>query len=267
MLKRLGPDPARDDFESMYQWASSGGAVEYLASISPPKDVGAILRNQLFYLDCRLPFHENPLGVVAKVFESGARWREASPDEVADIRRRILKADDSEFVTAMKLLALDDHCSPTILTELTRTPGVRDRMRKTGLIPWQEPERRRYGYDSRPTRARDVARNCGLVAPKIVRPVPTVVEVRPVGANASRLSIDRETLYQRVWSEPVDRLAKSWGLSGRGLGKLCARLMVPVPPRGYWARVQNGQQVPRPPLPVLPDARTRVKARVPELTT
>ena len=49
-------------------------------------------------------------------------------------------------------------------------------------------------------------------------------------------------LHERVWAELVYTLAKSWGLSGRGLAKACKRAGVPVPPRGYWARVQNGQR-------------------------
>jgi len=62
------------------------------------------------------------------------------------------------------------------------------------------------------------------------------------------LRLTREALYERVWAEPVEKLAKSWGLSGRGLAKACKRAGVPVPPRGYWARVQNGQRLRRIPL-------------------
>ena len=51
---------------------------------------------------------------------------------------------------------------------------------------------------------------------------------------------------------PVDKLAKEWGLSDRDLSKACSRLKVPVPPRGYWAKVAAGQRVHRPKLPILP---------------
>jgi len=60
---------------------------------------------------------------------------------------------------------------------------------------------------------------------------------------------DREKLYEQVWSQAVQVVAKSYGLSGRGLAKACIRLQVPVPPRGYWARIRNGVTVPQPPLP------------------
>jgi hypothetical protein len=53
----------------------------------------------------------------------------------------------------------------------------------------------------------------------------------------------RETLYQQVWSEPIIHVARRVGLPGRGLGKLCARYSIPVPPRGWWAKKQHGHNV------------------------
>jgi len=58
----------------------------------------------------------------------------------------------------------------------------------------------------------------------------------------------RRRLYELVWSKPVEQVATEFGLSGRGLGKLCERNGVPVPPRGYWARKAAGQKVVRPRL-------------------
>ena len=65
----------------------------------------------------------------------------------------------------------------------------------------------------------------------------------------SQLIYDRKTLYDQVWSQPVQVVAKSYGVSGVALGKTCRRLQIPVPPRGYWARIRTGQKVKRPPLP------------------
>jgi hypothetical protein len=59
---------------------------------------------------------------------------------------------------------------------------------------------------------------------------------------------DRTVLYEQVWSQPVQAVAKSYGISGVRLGKVCRTLQVPVPPRGYWARVQNGYSARRPSL-------------------
>ena len=61
--------------------------------------------------------------------------------------------------------------------------------------------------------------------------------------------ITREELYDRVWSTPLSKLGPELGLSGRGLAKLCERKGVPVPSRGYWAKLRHGKAPKRTPLP------------------
>lgn len=51
-----------------------------------------------------------------------------------------------------------------------------------------------------------------------------------------------------VWEKPTSDIAKELGLSDVAIGKLCTRLQVPKPPRGYWARVQAGRTPRRPAL-------------------
>lgn len=58
----------------------------------------------------------------------------------------------------------------------------------------------------------------------------------------------RSDLYQKVWSTPITRLAVELGLSDVGLAKACRRHAVPVPPRGYWARLKAGQRPSKTPL-------------------
>ncbi|WP_454844978.1 hypothetical protein [Pseudomonas farris] len=55
---------------------------------------------------------------------------------------------------------------------------------------------------------------------------------------------DRATLLGEVWSEPVQVVAPRYGLSDVGLKKLCTRLQIPTPPRGYWAKLKAGKRVP-----------------------
>lgn len=55
---------------------------------------------------------------------------------------------------------------------------------------------------------------------------------------------DRAKLLEEVWSEPVQVVAPRHGLSDVGLKKLCSRLQLPTPPRGYWAKVKAGKRVP-----------------------
>jgi hypothetical protein len=46
------------------------------------------------------------------------------------------------------------------------------------------------------------------------------------------------------------KLAVRFGVSGRGLAKICERASVPVPKPGYWAKVHAGQPMEKVPLPV-----------------
>jgi hypothetical protein len=50
------------------------------------------------------------------------------------------------------------------------------------------------------------------------------------------LVVSRKDLYQQVWSTPMSRLATEYGISDRGLSKICERLQIPCLPRGYWAK-------------------------------
>ena len=49
---------------------------------------------------------------------------------------------------------------------------------------------------------------------------------------------EREKLYQEIWKEPVLVVAKRYGVSNVALAKACRALAVPLPPRGYWAKVR-----------------------------
>lgn len=63
--------------------------------------------------------------------------------------------------------------------------------------------------------------------------------------------LNRNDLYEQVWSVPMYKLATKYGLSGNGLKKICQKLHIPVPPRGYWVKVQYGQRAKKKALPKL----------------
>lgn len=63
-----------------------------------------------------------------------------------------------------------------------------------------------------------------------------------------RRELSREELFALVWERPTSEVAKELGVSDVALAKLCKRLQVPKPPRGYWAKVQSGRTPRRPPL-------------------
>lgn len=57
--------------------------------------------------------------------------------------------------------------------------------------------------------------------------------------------LTRAALYDLVWSEPVETIARRYKLSGNGLAKICKKHRIPLPPRGYWAKVQHGPKLRR----------------------
>lgn len=59
----------------------------------------------------------------------------------------------------------------------------------------------------------------------------------------------RSELFNLLWLKPTSTVAKQIGMSDRGLARLCDRHHIPVPPRGYWARIKAGQYPARMPLP------------------
>jgi hypothetical protein len=62
---------------------------------------------------------------------------------------------------------------------------------------------------------------------------------------------DRDSLYEEVWTTPLLKLAKKYGISDVGLKKICRKLSIPTPGLGYWAKKEAGQRVEKITLPVL----------------
>ena len=54
------------------------------------------------------------------------------------------------------------------------------------------------------------------------------------------ITVTREDLYEKVWTTPLSRLAPQFGLSDTGLKKICARMQIPTPSRGYWNKLADG---------------------------
>lgn len=61
--------------------------------------------------------------------------------------------------------------------------------------------------------------------------------------------LSRKDLYDLVWAEPMTVLAKQFELSDTGLAKICRASDVPLPYRGYWAKVASGKAPTATPLP------------------
>lgn len=62
---------------------------------------------------------------------------------------------------------------------------------------------------------------------------------------------ERQVLFEQVWTRPLRTVAAEHGISDVALAKICKKLGVPTPGRGYWARLAAGKPAPRPDLPPL----------------
>jgi len=72
------------------------------------------------------------------------------------------------------------------------------------------------------------------------------------GPQPPPTDLTRRDLYERVWREPLSRVASELGLSATGLIKLCDRVGIPYPTRGHWAKARAGRAPDTPPLPAAP---------------
>lgn len=67
--------------------------------------------------------------------------------------------------------------------------------------------------------------------------------------------LTRAELYEMVWARPATKVGAELGISGVALGKICRRHEVPVPERGYWAKLAAGKPVRTVRLPTVTDRR------------
>src|SRR5437764_2549833 len=61
--------------------------------------------------------------------------------------------------------------------------------------------------------------------------------------------LTRQQLYDAVWSKSSVQLAKDFGVSDVTIDKTCRKHKIPKPPLGYWAKLEHGHPVEKPPLP------------------
>jgi hypothetical protein len=63
-------------------------------------------------------------------------------------------------------------------------------------------------------------------------------------------ALHRDILYRRVWSKPAKAVARDLGISVASLIRICEKLAIPHPTRGYWARHEAGleESTPLPPV-------------------
>jgi hypothetical protein len=78
-----------------------------------------------------------------------------------------------------------------------------------------------------------------------------LTELEGAAMSDYQIAFKREELYKKIWNTPIVRLAKEYGISDVALAKICKKLNVPRPPRGYWAKLEFKKIIRRPPLPAV----------------
>ena len=223
LLQRLDPDPRTDSIDELHRCARDYQVIEYLFSIALPQDPGAWILRHLYWFSHR-PYQWPSKAMILQIaFKAGMKWESSSPEEIASIRRNLLQAPEEEFTRVLQELVTGDRCAPEVLKELSRTAAFRKRLQAIGYLPQREKKRGPPGFERyKSPRVRHVVKKLGFTAQQVKGPPPEVIHI---GVNIWQRSkvIDRQVLYDLVWSEPMLSLSKRWGMSGRGLAKACAR--------------------------------------------
>ena len=258
ILRRLKPDPATDDLRELMAAAASlittPETVAYLvtlgADVNDKSDGGSTvletcLRNFAWreaVWEASYPYRHSivsasrlgkSLDALGFLLEKGARW---TPDDraIADTRRALYRVDGEGIAAVVKLLRTHHACDDNILTALVRTEKMRNML--------AEANRQRAGAE------RHSKRMAGRETVRRESPSPA----KPTPSRLPPSRYDRQRLYEEVWSEPTQQVARRYGVSDVAIAKACALLAIPKPPRGYWAKKAAGQKLPdRPPLPIL----------------
>ncbi|HBG26720.1 MAG: hypothetical protein A2Y10_01385 [Planctomycetes bacterium GWF2_41_51] len=64
-----------------------------------------------------------------------------------------------------------------------------------------------------------------------------------------QIKLSREALYEKVWTTPIARLAKEFGIKDYYLRKICHANNIPMPIGGYWSKLEHGNAPEKTPLP------------------
>jgi hypothetical protein len=88
-----------------------------------------------------------------------------------------------------------------------------------------------------------------VIAEERVRETSTCASENLPNVQPTSISWNRVELYNEVWNQPLVKLSRKYGISDVRLGKVCRRLSIPRPGRGYWAKRKAGIPIERLPLP------------------
>ena len=259
IVKRLKPDPARDDLSELLREASTFAkrdVIAYLLSLGAnPNDkpnggssaLDGCLRSLQwedsyhFHSDKVIPASNltKSRAVIGLLLERGALWR---PDArtIADVRKALYHIDP-QVITEITDGLRDHHaCDDGVLHELLRTPKMQELLRAS----------RRSKVEGEGA--------TGSMRNRTGSAVASFPGTQRLPAAVARYlsQYDREHLYKQVWSAPIPKIAKHYGVTELEIAKACRHLHIPTPPQRHWAKKDASLKASTPPvLPPLPTAK------------
>jgi hypothetical protein len=211
---------------------------------------------------------ERLVATCIRLIELGVCLRWSDKVEIGSFRRNVYRSETkgNVFKVLSRAAELADEGSRADLAELVRVPTMRDLViRNDASILLKLGIKGPASYDGpsfsvprsiRPGRVKvslpPICEN-QAVREKVAwsrakHPTTTSVVPHAVKAPGARV-LTRKMIYSQVWSKAVDTVAKEFGISGSMLARICTKLRVPRPPRGYWARPEQWRKKRKPPLP------------------
>jgi ankyrin repeat protein len=255
VLKRLKPDPTRDDLPSMLRSAAMLSRLDVIRFLL--KDLAAnpndksnggskaldscltsfgftALSEQIQYGRMGLKTKASKYSVskcldtMRVLLEHGALWRPDDARAINDVRRNLYDCDAEVTLEVITALLKHKACVRESLDALLKTPAIKQHVagvqRKLGLL----------GFDVR-------------TAEQKAQEATQKEESRKWFLRSLMSRYDREKIYEEIWAEPMIKVAKRYNISDVGLAKICRKLNIPRPGRGYWEKKEAGKPVPRRP--------------------
>jgi len=250
VLKKLKPDPKRDDLGDLLHCAAVSGrtdAIRYLLEIGAnpndkPNGGSSALDTCLWHLNFSSTFSyyrkslrskyevSKGLDSAREVAAHGAVWNPNDRSAFNDLRRALYGCEPEVTIELLKIFKQHNACPQDRLKELLSEPRMKEHLASQTQTYWLTRLGLKYEENRNP---KEWSPPAHLLA-----------------------HYNRAELYEKVWSEPMRILAEQYGVSDVYLARVCRLLRVPLPGLGYWAKKSAGKPTKkRPPLPPLPSER------------
>ncbi len=253
VVKRLRIDPAKDDLSESLKcagWSGDEHTIQYLLEFGVnPNDKpngGSRALDQCLQKLSFATWRSTGIGLgihkweltsefncLRQLVKHKARWEPNHHSCINDLRRILFKCDPEVTTELVTILKSNDACSDEPIRRLLSTPRMKSHIKQ------QEIHFNRIGL-------RNIFGRDGSDGPK-----GNKSQNEPRIPHGLLRKYSRETLYSEVWDQPMKILCLKYGISDVALAKVCKKLLVPLPGRGYWNKKSAGLKVrKRPELPL-----------------